>query len=239
MGLKLAFGLIVAILLASPLRASAEDFNRGFSIEVYEALSVRQPYIGVDPRASTYLDGIMIGLHAAKQEYVKAGQAPLFCTSSDFRVVDLYEQMADELAAEGHTWRRASDATASRLALYVMRRHYPCAASADTSGKLWEDMSVFGFRLLIMRANAGDQEAIGSIMILFTGMREGMMAASDAHVAGGARRQICIPPDVETVELIHAIDEDIDRNFAHWDDHPDEPVASVALQVFARKWPCP
>lgn len=236
--IKLAFGLVAAFLLMLPFPAIADN-NRGFSIEEYEAVAARRPNIGIDPRAMRYLDGIMLGFHAARMEYGKIGQKPLFCSPPGLKTIGLYELMADELGSDGDTWRRAPDATAAKLALHVLRRSYPCSGPVGLPEKFWQDMSMFGFRMMVMLANDGNRDGIMSVMAFFSGLREAMMAASDVYAATGAKRRLCIPSGVETPVLIHAIGEELDRNDARWTGYSDDSIVPVALQVFADKWPCP
>lgn len=73
----------------------------------------------------------------------------------------------------------------------------------------------------------------------FAGLRVALTTVSNAYVANGARRRICIPPEVETDALIDMLADELEKNAAYWDRRPNWPVVPVAVDFFIRKWPCP
>lgn len=140
-GMALALGVAFAT-----VPVAAQDYNRGYSVEEYAKLAVRQPGKFGSWNIENYLHGMTAGLRAAKAEYDKVGAAPLYCVPDDAldkyekdlifedpakhdpstRKRDLYDFLAEELAANGDAWRRDSTATIGTLALSVVRRKFPC-----------------------------------------------------------------------------------------------------------------
>jgi hypothetical protein len=107
--------------------AAANDLNRGFTIEGYEEFSDPSEWQeSQGRRARWYHYGLLAGMQVVKEEYAKAGAVPLFCLPLEIGAIDLHRMMVGELAQGDQTWQRASTATAEQLALYVVRRAYPC-----------------------------------------------------------------------------------------------------------------
>lgn len=99
-------------------------------------------------------------------------------------------------------------------------------------------VSINDYHMMRNDAAVGDRRGATSMFYYVFGLRLSLMALDDAYATEGARRRICISPTAETGDLIDAIDEELVRNAAYWNGRPGESVVPLAIQAFARKWPC-
>lgn len=127
------------------------------------------------------------------------------------------------------------------IAVSLIALPQPVAAQPSDMKKLTPELvlSVGGFRILndlvVLRLDKSNAEALIWFM---NGLRTTLMAANDAYVSAGAKRRVCIPSEVSPGELLDAINDELDRNEAYWETRKEESIVPLALQVFARKWPC-
>lgn len=122
---------------------------------------------------------------------------------------------------------------------------------ADQSGPAWAQpadmkkltpdlvLSVKGYRTLDNLVILGDKSSAEALIFFAFGLRTTLTAASEAYVADGTKRRVCLPSDVPHGDLLDAINEEIERDPSHWDAREDESIVPLVLQALARKWPCP
>lgn len=121
-------GLAIALYtVGTVLPAAAQNWNRGPTAKEYENFMSRMNVGGTGPVDNQFWfqAGMMAGLQAAKDEYVKAGAVPLFCLPLDLQPVDLRDLIFAELKNNGVAWG-APYGTAEKIALHVVRRKFPC-----------------------------------------------------------------------------------------------------------------
>lgn len=99
-------------------------------------------------------------------------------------------------------------------------------------------LSVDGFDTFYTMVMVGHKPGFEILFFFFSGLRTTLMATSQAYVAGGAKPRICIPPDVETDELFNATQAELERNPSYLKTNKEGSIVPIALQAFARKWPC-
>lgn len=230
--LQTARGIILALGVALAAPPAAANDIWGFTVEEYEKFARTQS----DHIMFWYAYGMSDGLLAAREYYRSVGEAPLFCLSDDkdLGATGVRILIHDELKADRHTWTRVSNMTIEKIALYSLRRKYPCGEARSKPGD--HLMTIANYR--IAREKLENRAAFEATYSYFFGMRASIAASGDAYVERGAKRRICFPSDGDALDLIKAADEELERNAAAWKDRQSENMGLVAVQAFARKWPC-
>lgn len=100
-------------------------------------------------------------------------------------------------------------------------------------------LSIADYRGLNVAALGGLKSSYEALVWFVFGLRTTLTATSDAYVAAGAKRRICIPSDVRHGDLLVVINDEMEGNRAYWEARRKESVVPMAIQAFARKWPCP
>ncbi len=100
-------------------------------------------------------------------------------------------------------------------------------------------LAVREFDVFYSMATMDNKRGAELLYYFFAGLRTALMTTSAGFVAKGEKRRFCIPPDAELHELVNATHEELERDRAHWEVRKDESVVPLALQAFARNWPCP
>ena len=121
-------GIAVMLCIAvAGLPATADDWNKGLEPDDYEMFDTKVKVDEQRPLGARFFfhAGMVAGLQGAKEDYAKAGVAPLYCLPADLKPEILGDLILAELKANPHAWR-ALHAGAEKLAVYVVRRKYPC-----------------------------------------------------------------------------------------------------------------
>lgn len=221
--------ILCALLLSAPTMAND---NFGLIIEAYDLLPRKYDEVAL----LSYHGGIGDGLVATRENYRSQGEAPLFCVADDKRLSDmaLRESIRKELAEDGHTWRRVSNATVEMIALYALRRDYPCGnvhSKAATPGKT---ILAYG----MARANIHTDFGAELLVFYYMGLHAAIVLSQNAYAERGVKRRICFPPKLELMDMIKATDVERERNPGLWRTRPDDNFGMVAFKAFERQFPC-
>lgn len=116
----------------------------------------------------------------------------------------------------------------------------PVAAQSSSVGKPAPEpvFSIDFYRTLNEMTVMHDRHSAESLIWFAIGLRTTLVAASDAYASAGAKRRVCIPAEVRPGELLDAINAELKRNEARWEARKHESIAPLALEVFAKQWPC-
>lgn len=109
------------------LPAGANDWNKGPDPDEYKEFIAKMKVGGDGPLDTQFWfqAGMMVGLTAAKEDYAKAGVAPLYCLPADLQPVDLRDLILAELKANPRAGR-ALHAGVEKIAVSIVRGKYPC-----------------------------------------------------------------------------------------------------------------
>lgn len=231
---------LMVSLAAMPLAANAQE--KAYTLQQYERqLAAEAPDLDLRSPLFWMHLGMASGIQTVREEYLRIGQKPLFCLTSDLAPWLSYgfvrHAIADELKLRGDFWRRQPEALVGTVLIEAMRRQNPCTAAIQPAPLVLQ-LSFNDFRRLRDNAERGDKGSLQILIWFFLGLRSGLTASIDAYAAQGARKLFCPPAAIASVDIAMAIDEEIERDKAFLDSRKDEDVGVVAPQALARKWPC-